>query len=66
MVKELDRNSIGEVQLKRASDLLQLYHRAAELKKEKCYPVPCEDGKAGKELRLVSFIIISYCDYLRL
>jgi len=51
VVKELDRNSIGEVQLKRASDLLQLYHRAAELKKEKCYPVPCEDGKAGKELR---------------
>ena len=50
----MDGANIGEEQIERASNLLRTYHHAIELKKEKCYPVHCEqDGKAGKELRLV-------------
>lgn len=58
VIKEMDQANIGDNQLHRASILIDLYHRAAELKKEKCYPVPCEEGgngtgnkTGGKELR---------------
>lgn len=52
ITKEMDGANIGEEQIERASNLLRTYHHAIELKKEKCYPVHCEqDGKAGKELR---------------